>query len=154
MSKKIFNDSGLNYYKELLTYQSRKYVFVDNNTYTDLQLCIFDAFSHGRYYSRGYNEPEEFSLYNKDILVRDFPGIDFRLPYEFERCEGFGYINYFGNDLKLNVSRNEIIEGNNILRKEATIALLKAKLKNETNETTIRFLKSMIEYEKLEEIKQ
>lgn len=152
-SEKIFGDSGLNYYKELLTYQSRQFVFVDNNLYTNLELFIFDSVSHGRYYSRGYNEPEEFSLYNKDILVRDFPGIDIRLPYEFEKCEGYGYINYFGNDLKLNVSRNEIIEGNAILRKEIILTLLKAKLEKETNTITTKFLKSMIEYEELEEKK-
>ena len=88
-----------------------------------------------------------FYFYNKDILVKDFRGVEFELPYNYEECEIRGFLNYTGNNLKLDVSRNEIIEGEKFIRKSIRTFILQQKIKFEKSSQMIDILKCMIEYE-------
>lgn len=82
-------------------------------------------------------------LYYKDILVKDFRFVRAFLPYAYEI---FGYINYKGKDLKLDVSRNEIIGGNHNINVEFNKTLLKYKKEKEKDIKVSKFLEKILEY--------
>lgn len=65
------------------------------------------------------------------------------IPYQFETC---GYINYIGNDIDLDVSRNHIISGFKDLQKEMTLILLKHIKGSEENEELTSIIDEMIKF--------
>ncbi len=137
----IFNNSGLEYYKELLDYDNCISVFLAENKFINVESCGF----YGQFRYRNYLNDKEFCpvyLYNKDILVRDFRAIRCYLP---EESEIFGYINYNGQKIKLDVSRNEIIEGAFYLQKDFSDIILMYKQGKEKDPVMQWFLQKMIE---------
>jgi hypothetical protein len=146
--KKVFEDSNLNYYKELLHYENHKYSFVSDNKLINVDSSIFTKDYRYRYYLSNKDYGPAY-FYNKDILVRDFRGLRCNLPDEYDI---FGYINYLGQKIKLDVSRNEIIEGYPNLFKEFTLIILQYKILQEKNLEIKHFLEKMLDFNKSKEI--
>lgn len=84
-----------------------------------------------------------FSLYYKGILVSDFTGMEILTPYPYRAV---GYIDYIGDHLKLDVSRNEIIEGYPYLNAEVLKSLLKFELSMEKHNDVRDFIEQMLSF--------
>ena len=137
----IFTNSGFEYYPEMLDeFEYFASVFVSSNKYINIQRCVFESFMYP-FHPDLYKT--EFFFYNKDILINDFRGIVCGIPAAFHP---YGFINYLGNDIKLDVSRNTIIEGHLKLRNEITLLLLKYLKNNTKDEQFIEMIEKMIEY--------
>ena len=139
----IFNNSDIPFYPELFYYENIMSIYVMDNEFIHLYGCgLYNRMRFGR----AYSPEKEFAstyLYYKDILVRDFRFVRAFIPYAYEV---FGYINYKGRDLKLDVSRNEIIEGNHNINMEFTKTLLKYKKEREKNLQVLKFIDKILEY--------
>ncbi len=140
--KKIFDDSGINYYKELFNYDNHSLAFVTDNKFINIEISLFTREFRYRYHFKN-QECGPAYFYNKDILVRDFRGLRCSLPDEYDI---FGYVNYLGQDIKLDVSRNEINEGYSSLIKEFSSMVLKYKLSEENNPDIKWILEKMLNY--------
>ena len=139
----IFKNSNIPFYPELFYYQNISAIYVMENEFIHLYGCgLYNEMRFGR-----VSSPEkEFAptyLYYKDILVKDFRFVRAFLPYAYEI---FGYINYKGKDLKLDVSRNEIIGGNHNVNVEFNKTLLKYKKEKEKDIKVSKFLEKILEY--------
>lgn len=120
--EKIIEKSLLIYYSEMLedtTYWEN--IFVHNNKYAYLENCYVTR-SHWAYRPFDDKKQQEFFFYNKGIYISDFRGIRCSIPYPLE---AIGYINYTGQNVRLDVSRNNIISGYTELQQELSIILLK-----------------------------
>ena len=140
--KKIFDDSGINFYKELFNYDNHRLAFVNDNKFINIEISLFTREFRYRYHFKN-QECGPAYFYNKDILVRDFRGLRCSLPDEYDI---FGYVNYLGQDIKLDVSRNEIIEGYSGLIKEFASMVLKFKVSEEKNPNIKFMLEKMLNY--------
>lgn len=139
--KKIIEQSGFNYYDEVIDeFEYFEPVFITNGKFINTQGCMFESFMYS-FQSDLYKT--EFFFYNKDILIKNFRGISCGIPAAFRPL---GYINYLGNDIKLDVSRNTIIEGRHALRKELTLILLKYLRDKNQNEQFLEMIDKMINY--------
>lgn len=139
----IFKNSNIPFYPELFYYQNISAIYVMENEFIHLYGCgLYNEMRFGRVSSL----EKEFAptyLYYKDILVKDFRFVRAFLPYAYEI---FGYINYKGKDLKLDVSRNEIIGGNHNINVEFNKTLLKYKKEKEKDIKVGKFLEKILEY--------
>lgn len=139
--KDILINSGLKYYDELLDeYEYFEQVFIANGTYIDIQGCDFEGLMY-MYGSDLYKQ--EFFVYNKGILIRNFRGISCGVP---AAIKPLGYINYIGDEIKLDVSRNSIIEGIDKMGKELTCILLKYLKANSDDERFIQMIDCIISF--------
>lgn len=139
--KDILINSGLKYYDELLDeYEYFEQVFIANGTYIDIQGCDFEGLMY-MYGSDLYKQ--EFFVYNKGILIRNFRGISCGVP---AAIKPLGYINYIGDEIKLDVSRNSIIEGIDKMGKELTCILLKYLKANSDDEKFIQMIDCIISF--------
>lgn len=139
--KSILEKSGLEYYKALLDYNNFHLIFFKGKQ--GLRLT-HSSYNDGMVYRRPvFGEFSRSRVYYKDILVKDFRSIECLLPF---RCQVAGYINYFANDIKLDVSRNRIIEGNINLRLEINNIILKYIESQSKDKEYKELLKAVIEY--------
>lgn len=120
--QQIIKMSNLPFYAELFGYGNRNIVYCYKDKFVETSSVNFlgESFYPRFYLETRRNKPA--SLYYKNILVKDFRSISAQLPFKYEV---FGLIDYLGDDLKLDVSRNEIINGHGKLNLEFNIILLK-----------------------------
>lgn len=147
--EEILKNSNLDFYPEFFNYRNIHPVYTLENDYIYLYRC---GLYNGERFERSFSEEKENPptyLYYKDILVRDFRMVRGFIPYAYEI---FGYINYKGKDLKLDVSRNEIIGGYKNLSNEFNKMLLRYKKETETDVTVLKFLDKMLSYDEKETI--
>lgn len=138
----LFKNSKLEYYEELFYYKNFRDIYVYENKYMNMRPCrLFNETRFRSMYSEGETYPT--CLYYKDILVKDFRVISAIVPYNFSVC---GYINYAGTDLRLDVSRNEIIEGEKLLDKEFNKTILKYKRDKESDPQIRLFIDRLLDY--------
>lgn len=145
--EEILKNSNLDFYPEFFNYRNIPPVYTLENDYIYLYRC---GLYNGERFERSFSEEKENPptyLYYKDILVRDFRMVRGFIPYAYEI---FGYINYKGKDLKLDVSRNEIIGGYKNLSNEFNKILLRYKKETETDVTVLKFLDKMLLYDEKE----
>ena len=145
--EEILKNSNLDFYPEFFNYRNIHPVYTLENDYIYLYRC---GLYNGERFERSFSEEKENPptyLYYKDILVRDFRMVRGFIPYAYEI---FGYINYKGKDLKLDVSRNEIIGGYKNLSNEFNKILLRYKKETETDVTVLKFLDKMLLYDEKE----
>ena len=145
--EEILKNSNLDFYPEFFNYRNIHPVYTLENDYIYLYGC---GLYNGERFERSFSEEKENPptyLYYKDILVRDFRMVRGFIPYAYEI---FGYINYKGKDLKLDVSRNEIIGGYKNLSNEFNKILLRYKKETETDVTVLKFLDKMLLYDEKE----
>lgn len=139
--KAILSESGLPYYEELLNeYRDYMLAFVSQNNYLLVKQCMFEKYTYPYEYRRDL-EPA-FFLYNKGIYVNGYDRMN--CPYP---CSvfGAGYIKYFGDELKLDVSRKTVIAGSRFLRNEVTRIVLRKYLAKEKNPQVAALVEKMIE---------
>lgn len=141
----IINNSNLYFYKELLSYTNRKSIFIGNAKYASVYYYRFE--SPWFYHRHAISQNSKFNFYYKDILVNDFKGGIFCVPYRYLDFEAYGFLNYNDENIKLDVSRNEVIEGRNLVDKKITSIILKHKLETEKNNDFAELLSHMIEFE-------
>ena len=143
--KQVIDSSSLPFYVELLGRENRNIVYCFNNKIIEISSIDF---LNESFYPRFYLETrkkEPANLYYKNILVKDFRSISAQLPYDYEI---FGLIDYLGDDLKLDVSRNEIIGGYNKLSYEFNSILLKYFISKEQTAEKKELLKSILNFTK------
>ena len=143
--KEIFSKSNLNFYPELLQSGYQNSIFSYGKKYIHLyDAAYFSKFWLDNRIADGFEFNKSY-LYYKDILVRDFGMFSTLIPYNLKVG---GCINYFKNNLKLTVSRNNISEGYQSLCNEFMNILLKYKLSNEKDDDVKKFLSYMLEFKK------
>lgn len=148
--KKIIENSNLPYYESLfLKYEFLSHIFVYNDKYVNLNLCMYR--NVGKY--QPYFDDEEFDknnayIYNKGILIGDYSPFFCTTPYEVNYL--YGYINILNLPIQLDVSRNKIIEGKNTIEKEMNLIVLEHKKNNEKEPQYLDMLEQMISYIKNE----
>ena len=110
--KKALLESDIPYYEELLDeFEYIEKIFVFNNQYVNLQSCYFE----GGWFGVDELDNSSFYLYNKGVLIRKLRGIKCYLPFAMKLM---GVLNYKDHGIKLDVSRNYIIDGNSMLEKK------------------------------------
>ncbi len=140
----LLTNSNLFYYEELLdkAYYFES-VFISDKHFVNLQRCKIGTEKPYQRFGSGFNNREMF-LYHKDIFVDDYyRSMYFLIPYPLEIL---GHINNSNDIVKLDVSRNSIINGYKYFRYEITCILLKyIKNLNITDKIFIKLLDAMIE---------
>jgi hypothetical protein len=117
----LFHKSNLNYFKELFIFHSFiKTVFIHNSTCSQLSVAFFDDRLY--YRSNYYKGIHDAVLYHKGIYVPHCAGICIYTPYDIK--EVIGVINCEKIPLKLDVSRNTIIDGEEALNSEINVIVL------------------------------
>ena len=141
--KRIFSDSKLPFYPELFFYHNSSLVFKNANNLVRLNICAY--YNQSLYHSHYINTQDKRTayLYYKDIFVRDFDPLRIALPLPYEI---FGYINYLGKDIRLDVSRNEIIGGIDNLNVEFESVILKNRIEQEQNQEVKNLLQKMLNH--------
>lgn len=141
--EKIIQNSSLLYYPEM--FDDSDYlenIFVNNHKFVFLQQCYLTGDIWRPYRFFDDTEKHEFFFYNKGIYISDFRRIKCLIPYPFD---AIGCINYTGDKVKLDVSRNKIISGYYDLQQELSIILLKfLKERASENENLIALINAMI----------
>lgn len=137
---KALKNSGLSYYSLFFDYRNYRQIFSADMKAIEVYDCRFEEM-FGIRFSQYLDKISR--VYYKDILVNNFHGLYFVLPDEYNIM---GYINYKGNDLKLDVSRNTIIQGKNILNNEINKIILQYKYEKEEIAVKKNILKAMLEY--------
>lgn len=147
----ILSNSGLKYYEELLDdIDDYMQVFAAQNKYIYVHYCSFEKYMRP-HHSKGDLEMA-FLLYNKGVYVNDFRR--FRCPYPAP-VKGAGYIQYFGNELRLDVSRKNLIAGEAVLENQITQILLrdlKEKIEDAGLKQVVGEMLRCAEEEKLEDM--
>lgn len=124
--KNILENSSLPFYEELIDeLDYLEAIFVYSNKYVNLQYCVFE----NTYFSDMNVENIPFYFYNRGVLINRFGHLVCHLPFALKIV---GVANYLGENIKLNVSRNSIIEGFGYLKSEFSNIILKH-MKEKTN---------------------
>lgn len=140
--KEIIENSGFKYYEELI--DETEYfenIFLYGDKYIYIQGCHV-----GEYYYFVRDEDIEkidFYFYNRGIWIRRYGFTYCRLPYAF-KC--MGVVDYYGDDIKLDVSRNMIISGDLKLSYEFANIILKYMKDKESRAEFKVMLERMIKY--------
>lgn len=137
----IMENSNLPFYPEMLRTYYINNCFIYKNEYIDLFPCAIRN-KDDRYYLHRNEDYDEFYIYYKDILINNYGTMFVEIPFT---CNIFGYLNYIENNLKLNVARNNIIEGNELLYKEIKKIIFEYLIKFEKNEYKKEILSAMLE---------
>lgn len=143
--ERILLNSSLLFYTEMLNDTScLEDVFISNHKFAFLQDCYLTGGRWSRYKFYEDIERREFFFYNKGIYISNFRGICCPIPYPLD---AIGYINYTGQNVKLDVSRNNVISGYLELKQELSVILLKyIKGKIAENNELIVLVDAMIEF--------
>ena len=140
--KSILINSNFNYYEELVSHL--KYfspIFIYDCKYVNIQRCYFQSMI---FY--GHNEDDsqlDFYFYNRGVWIKDFGMLVCFLPYAYKLL---GVANYNGDKIKLDVSRNYIIDGEEKLKYDFANIILKFKKQHSENQEWKRMLDCMIDY--------
>lgn len=122
----IFENTGLKFYKELFYYPKIKHVFATSDSYVELHIIEYsNEFEQDDSYLNSKNRST--NLYYKDILVQNHNSLLAFVPYRYRMR---GIINYKKPGLKLDVSRNEVIDGWIELNSDFNIVVLKLLIEN------------------------
>ncbi len=139
--REIITNSNLDYYKELTdSFSDYVPIFLWDNKFVNLQSCFFQGMYY-RHISNG--EAPDFFLYNKGVWVERFGGLACQIPYAYS---SYGYINVIFDNVKLDVSRNYIIDGLKIIKNELSNILLKHQLTKCDDSNWCEMLTKIIEY--------
>lgn len=140
-------NSNLPYFEELMfEYDLRKFVFINNEKYIEINCCLLN--SDWRY--DFYDEDDEnkdlhsFYFYNKGVLIPKFDSGLLFSPYKIGGI--YGYVNCDKLPIKLDVSRNRVIDGANSFQRELNIAILKNQLDKENSDEITNFIECLIDY--------
>ena len=137
----IITNSNLSYYKELVNdFSCYTFIFVNSEKYINLQYCHF---SDGHYGIKDAGEAPNFFFYNKGILIKSFIGVSCLLPYAYN---SYGFINFSCDGVKLDVSRNYIIEGHETVKNELSNIVLRHMLTQSNDSTWNEMLEKIISY--------
>lgn len=140
--KIIIENSSLSYYKELVEdFEYFENVFCFNGMYVNLQACTFDGLVYDLEKLDG--EALDFYFYNKGIWIKRFGMQHCFIPYALLVR---GVVNYNGEGIKLDVSRNSIISDRKIISKELSKIILSFMKEKNDNRDWINMLDKMIEY--------
>lgn len=122
--KRIFKDSGLTFYEDLLTYSNVFDIWIKEKEFVVLNYCCFadSKLYFGRRELEEDNEIMPSRVYNKGILVPDFGVLSFYTPFDLRAV--YGYVNGFNLPIKLDVSRKSIIEGGAKLKNNIFYAIM------------------------------
>jgi len=139
--KEIIENSGLKYYEELI--DETEYfenIFLYDDKYIYIQGCHVGEY----YFVRDEDiEKSSFYFYNRGIWIRRYGFTYCRLPYAF-KC--MGVVDYYGDDIKLDVSRNMIISGERKLSYEFANIILKYMEDKENSAELKLMLERIIKY--------
>ena len=143
--KEILVNSGFEYYNEIFEdYNNEQLVFVNDSKYIYVNNCEFSNMWRRPFWEDDFDELDAY-FYVKGILVPNFRSIGCYIPYSFAYASGI--LNYKGTKVKLDVSRNSIIGGENELNEDFCKLILKYFIDIESDEK----MKSMLtEMEKLQ----
>lgn len=139
----ILINNGYEYYKELVNeYSYLTHIFLYNNKYINMSNSVigwdfYDSFSNDIKINR------RFYFYNKDILVDNFSGYIITIPFDYNIC---GYINFIKSGLKLDVSRNRIIENSEAVELEITNIILRFMTEKITDSNYKELVEEIIRY--------
>lgn len=141
--KEIFENSNLPFYATMLSYYNHRYlVYVDNGKSVHLKYNHISSY-HGLLASNEIAFKNSNTLYHKGILVPNFGHISIQTPFEIEEIRA--YILNKSLPIKLDVSRNSIIEGAKILNAEISKVILMSLIENEKDKEVISIVQKMIE---------
>lgn len=142
----LIKNSGMEYF-ELLLDRMPINTFVVDGKWIPLRRRLFGS---RRIPPRGSRRSltdsiidNEFCFYNKGIFVDTLPRTPLVTPYP---SDILGYVNYLGDKVKLNVSRNSVNSGQTEIAAEVTQIILKYKLQNEADKDMKAILKKLIEF--------
>lgn len=141
--KEIIHNSGFNYYEELLDeFEYYESIFLYKDNYVNLQPCTFDSCY---YYRDSDSDKLDFYFYNKGVWIQYFRYMYCQLPYALKVL---GFVNYHGDGVKLDVSRNAIIGGQKRIRNEFANIILSFMKDNSTDPEWSEMLEHMIVHNK------
>lgn len=141
--EEILKNSSMNYYSEMFSSPGCfEDIFISKQKYVFLQSCDFYG-TWRRYRPITDSDKKEFFFYNKEILVDQFHRISCLIPYALD---AIGYVNYNGKGIRLDVSRNSIISGYEMLKFELSLVLLKYMKESEISKDRILMIDGMINY--------
>lgn len=139
----ILTNSKLPIYEELFLPYKMKKIYIYNNQSFSVYPCgiLSNNYYPQLFFEKFKDRPSE--LYYKDILIKDFRAIYAQIPFKYHV---FGVFNYLNNDLKLDVSRNEVIGGYNKLLQEFNRIIFKYFIEKEDAGIKKDVLMSMLKY--------
>lgn len=140
----IFQNSNLEYYRELCYLNCSSPIFMLNMEYIMLKPLESNNY-RWRYDLSDEYESYPLYFYFKDVFVRKFDIYFYALPISYEI---FGVIGSNNKEIKLDVSRNNIIFGDEFIKKAILIQILKHLIKNTTSTKFKLVYNKMIELEK------
>lgn len=143
-TKNIFNNSNIPFYKlffeEFHFFDIFERVFVYNQRIEFMNYIFFDS---GRYYNpRNKSINLNTQYYNKGISIKGSRFFCGYSPYKFHNI--FGYINNVSIPQKLDVSRNNIINGEDEITTEIYKIIIKAILASKSNKNEIELLNALL----------
>ena len=139
--KDIIESSGYKFYEELADeFEYLEDVFVYDNKYVNLQHCSFDG---SLYFREEDSDKLDFFFFNRGVWIKDFRFLTCYIPYSLKT---FGVVNYYGEEIKLDVSRNSVIAGRSHLKNELANTVLKYMKQKSTDSSWLTMLEQLIEY--------
>lgn len=127
--KQVFANSNIEFHKDLLSifYNPSSIVFVHDGKIIDMYFASIDNYRSNRMIRYGIDDSLynlSSTLYYKGILVPNFLSSTYIVPINVNELQGHIMCNNL--PIKLDVSRNSIIEGKKELKKELGLIILKA----------------------------
>ncbi len=136
--EELIKENNLPYYDEVVDeFEYYIPVFVRNKRYIELQ----SSGLYGEYYIM--DDRETLIFFNKGIWVKDMYPVSCELPAAVKMM---AVLNYKKQGVKLDVSRNRLLDGKDLVRNELTKIMLKYLLGKKENADISMMITSMIEY--------
>lgn len=141
--KELIENSGLEYYEELISdFEYLKHIFLKANQYIFLESCFIGGPS---YFEEDIHNNLPLYFYNKGVWISRMNRAVCLLPYGLS---GMGVINYIGDKIKLDVSRNSIIDGRREIILELANIILNHRLSNSSESLWNEMITHLIQYNK------
>ena len=139
--RELIKNSGLDYYEELISdFEYLKHIYLKSNQYIFLERCAIGGPS---YFEEDAHNNLPLYFYNKGVWISRMNRAVCLLPYGLS---GMGVINYIGDNVKLDVSRNSIIDGRREIVMQLTNIILKHKLNIDTDSLWNKMINHLIQY--------
>jgi len=146
--KRLIENSGFIYYEELIAdFEHLQHIFIKDNNYIFLEKCSIGG---PAYFEMYYHNNLPLFFYYKGVWINRMTRAICLLPYGLS---GMGVINYNGDRVKLDVSRNSIIKGRKEITLEIANIVLLHRIKHSSNtlwktmiDHLIRYNKNQIDY--------
>lgn len=136
----IFKKSQLDYYPQFNFREVTDHIFIYNNQYLELTMISAEPMP---FLENIHDKDMSLLLYCKDIYVQEI------FYYEYiglSEYNIFGLIRCDSNEIKLDVSRNNLIKGEKLIKKELSKILLMHHMQTEKNNIINEAYKEMIKY--------